>query len=46
MKVRNERTLEGALDAIFTINQEGRIEFLDEAAESLWGNIYVKKHWE
>lgn len=37
VKIRNERTLEGALDAIFTINQEGRIEFFNKAAESLWG---------
>jgi PAS domain S-box-containing protein len=37
VKIRNERTLEGALDAIFTINQEGRIEFFNKAAEDLWG---------
>jgi PAS domain S-box-containing protein len=37
VKIRNERTLEGALDAIFTINQEGRIEFFNKAAECLWG---------
>lgn len=37
VKIRNERTLEGALDAIFTINQEGRIEFFNRAAEDLWG---------
>lgn len=37
VKIRNERTLEGALDAIFTINQEGRIEFFNKAAEHLWG---------
>jgi len=37
VKIRNERTLEGALDAIFTINQEGRIEFFNKAAENLWG---------
>ncbi len=36
VKIRNERTLEGALDAIFTINQEGRIEFFNKAAENLW----------
>lgn len=36
VKIRNERTLEGALDAIFTINQEGRIEFFNKAAEDLW----------
>ncbi len=37
IKIRNERTLEGALDAIVTINQEGRIEFFNHAAENLWG---------
>jgi PAS domain S-box-containing protein len=37
VKIRNERTLEGALDAIVTINQEGRIEFFNKAAENLWG---------
>jgi len=37
VKIRNERTLEGALDAIFTINQEGRIEFFNKASEMLWG---------
>ncbi|HEY4787630.1 MAG TPA: PAS domain S-box protein [Bacteroidales bacterium] len=37
VKVRNERTLEGALDAIVTVNQEGRIEFFNKAAEHLWG---------
>jgi PAS domain S-box-containing protein len=36
VKIRNERTLEGALDAIVTINQEGRIEFFNKAAEELW----------
>ena len=37
VKIRNERTLEGALDAIVTINQEGKIEFFNQAAENLWG---------
>lgn len=37
IKIRNERTLEGALDAIVTINQEGKIEFFNHAAENLWG---------
>jgi PAS domain S-box-containing protein len=37
VKIRNEITLEGALDAIVTINQEGRIEFFNQAAEALWG---------
>jgi len=36
VKIRNEKTLEGAHDAIFTINQEGTIEFFNRAAESLW----------
>ena len=37
IKIRNEKTLEGALDAIFTIDKTGRIEFFNKAAESLWG---------
>lgn len=37
IKIRNEKTLEGALDAIFTINQIGKIEFFNKAAEELWG---------
>jgi PAS domain S-box-containing protein len=36
-KLRNERTLEGALDAIVTIDAEGKIEFFNRAAEELWG---------
>jgi PAS domain S-box-containing protein len=36
-KIRNEKTLEGAHDAIFTINQDGIVEFFNRAAESLWG---------
>ncbi len=36
-KVRHEKTLEGALDAIITINQNGIIEFYNKAAEELWG---------
>ena len=36
-KLRNERTLEGALDAIVTIDQEGTINFFNKAAEELWG---------
>ena len=35
-KLRNERTLEGASDAIFTINQEGTVKFFNKAAEELW----------
>jgi PAS domain S-box-containing protein len=37
VKVRNEKTLEGAHDAILTINQEGKVEFFNRAAETLWG---------
>ena len=37
VKIRNEKTLEGALDAIITINKEGLVEFFNEAAEKLWG---------
>jgi PAS domain S-box-containing protein len=36
-KLRHERTLEGAMDAIVTINHLGKIEFFNEAAELLWG---------
>jgi PAS domain S-box-containing protein len=41
MKLRNERTLEGALDAIITINADHKIEFFNRAAEQMWG--YTKK---
>jgi PAS domain S-box-containing protein len=41
VKVLNEKTLEGTLDAIITINQEGIIEFFNKAAEELWG--YTKQ---
>lgn len=37
IKVRTELTLEGALDAIITINEVGTIEFFNKAAEELWG---------
>jgi PAS domain S-box-containing protein len=37
IKIRNELTLEGALDAIITINSVGSIEFFNKAAEDLWG---------
>lgn len=33
----DEKTLEGALDAIITINKDGIIEFFNAAAEQLWG---------
>ena len=35
-KLRNERTLEGASDAIVTIDQHGTIKFFNRAAEELW----------
>jgi len=37
VKIRNEKTLEGALDAIITTNQDGVVEFFNAAAEKLWG---------
>ncbi|MDR2928877.1 MAG: PAS domain S-box protein [Cytophagaceae bacterium] len=37
IKVRNELTLEGALDAIITIDKHGTVEFFNAAAEKLWG---------
>lgn len=36
VKIRNEKTLEGSLDAIVTLNNEGVIEFFNAAAEKLW----------
>jgi len=41
VKIRNEKTLEGAHDAIITINQDGSIEFFNRSAENLWG--YARK---
>jgi PAS domain S-box-containing protein len=35
-KVLNEKTLEGAIDAIFTIDGLGKIVFFNSAAEQLW----------
>ncbi len=35
-KIRSERTLEGASDAIFTIDQDGIVKFFNKAAEDLW----------
>ena len=35
-KIRTDLTLEGALDAIITINQGGTIEFFNQASENLW----------
>ena len=37
IKVRNELMLEGALDAIITIDKDGTLEFFNAAAEKLWG---------
>jgi PAS domain S-box-containing protein len=37
VKIRNEKTLEGALDAIITTNKAGILEFFNAAAEKLWG---------
>lgn len=36
-KILYDKTLEGALDAIFTIDKIGRILFFNNAAELLWG---------
>ncbi len=36
VKERNEKTLEGALDAIVTINHNEEIELFNKAAEQLW----------
>jgi PAS domain S-box-containing protein len=37
VKILNEKTLEGALDAIVTIDYTGKIIFFNRAAEELWG---------
>ena len=37
VKVRNEKTLDGLLDAIITTSNEGVVEFFNVAAEKLWG---------
>ena len=37
VKIRNEKTLEGALDAILTTDKEGIVEFFNVAAEKLFG---------
>ncbi len=36
VKIRNEKILEGALDAIISISEEGKIEFFNKAAEILF----------
>jgi PAS domain S-box-containing protein len=37
VKIRNEKTLEGAMDAIITINSDEKIELYNRAAEELFG---------
>ncbi len=37
VKLLNEKTLEGMLDAVVTINQDNIIKFFNMAAEDLWG---------
>jgi PAS domain S-box-containing protein len=37
IKLRNEKTLEGAHDAIITFNNKGNVDFFNTAAEGLWG---------
>ncbi len=37
VKVRNEKTLDGMLDAIITTSNEGIVEFFNVAAEKMWG---------
>ena len=36
VKLLNEKTLEGMLDAVITINQDNIIKFFNKAAEDLW----------
>ena len=36
LKIRHEKTLEGMLDAILTIDENGIIDFFNKAAEELW----------
>lgn len=36
VKVRNEKTLDGMLDAIITTSNEGVVEFFNVAAEKMW----------
>ncbi len=37
VKIRNEKTLEGFLDAIITVDQDGIVQFFNKAAEELLG---------
>ena len=37
VKIRNEKTLEGAMDAIITINSDEKVELYNRAAEELFG---------
>lgn len=37
VKVRNEKTLDGMLDAIVTTDQDGVVSFFNVAAEKMWG---------
>ncbi len=37
VKVRNEKTLDGMLDAIITTSNDGIVEFFNVAAEKMWG---------
>jgi PAS domain S-box-containing protein len=36
VKLLNEKTLEGMLDAVVTINQDDKVQFFNKAAEDLW----------
>ncbi len=37
IKLLNEKTLEGLLDAVVSINQDNQISFFNKAAEEVWG---------
>jgi PAS domain S-box-containing protein len=37
VKMLNEKTLEGLLDCVISINRQGEIEFFNKAAEEFWG---------